>query len=361
MGAGHAHLHVIAAAQKFRSRGHELTVIAPEPFWYSGLATGMLGGFYPPELDSIDVAALATRHGARFVQDRVTGLDLQARHVLLERHPPVPFDVLSLNLGSAPPDIAGSDRPGVYSVKPISRLADLRADLEARFATGRRVRIAIAGGGATAAELAGNLAALAGRTGASANIVVLASGAAPLSQLPGRAAASVLKSLRRRRIAFRTHSRVAAIREGRAILESGAEIPFDVFVNATGLKPAPILQQLGLTLDREGALLVDQFLRSPADPAIHAGGDCIALAGRALPRIGVHAIRQAPILVHNLLAALEGTQPRRFKPQRRYLWIMNLGDGTGVAMRGRFWWHGRGAFLLKDWIDRRFLSSYRPG
>jgi selenide,water dikinase len=38
---------------------------------------------------------------------------------------------------------------------------------------------------------------------------------------------------------------------------------------------------------------------------------------------------------------------------------MNLGDGSAVAIRGRYWWHGRLAFQLKDWLDRRFLDSYR--
>ena len=65
------------------------------------------------------------------------------------------------------------------------------------------------------------------------------------------------------------------------------------------------------------------------------------------------------MLLHNLLASLDPGEPRRFEPQRRYLWIMNLGDGTGLAARGDLWLHGRAAFRLKDWIDRRFLASYR--
>lgn len=360
LGAGHAHLHVIASAERFRRIGHELVVVAPDAFWYSGLATGMLGGHYPPELDRIDVSALAARHGARFLRDRAIGLDREARTVLLERHGPLPFGALSLNLGSAPPAIPGPGQPGAYSVKPISELRDLRYNLEARFRAGSTVRIVVAGAGATGAELAGNLAALVWREEGIANITVLAAGPEILEQLPSAAAATIRRKLETRGIAFRMNSPVVRLESGVAVLESGVELPFDVFLNATGLTPAPVLSGFGLPLSREGALLVDRYLRSPADPAIHGGGDCIALDGRALPKVGVHAIRQAPILLHNLLASLQGTEPRRYRPQRRYLWIMNLGDGTGVAMRGRLWWHGRAAFRLKDWIDRRFLSSYRP-
>jgi hypothetical protein len=46
-------------------------------------------------------------------------------------------------------------------------------------------------------------------------------------------------------------------------------------------------------------------------------------------------------------------------PQRRALLILNLGDGTALAVRGRWWWHGRAALGLKDWIDTRWLARLR--
>jgi NADH dehydrogenase FAD-containing subunit len=75
--------------------------------------------------------------------------------------------------------------------------------------------------------------------------------------------------------------------------------------------------------------------------------------------VGVYAIRQAPVLTANLEAALDGRPPVPFRPQRRYLAILNLGDGTGLATWGGLWWHGRAAFRLKDLIDRRFLAAHR--
>ena len=82
----------------------------------------------------------------------------------------------------------------------------------------------------------------------------------------------------------------------------------------------------------------------------------------ALPRVGVYAIRQAPILFENLLAAAGTGSVRTFTPQKKYLLILNLGGGIGLAVRGRRWWYGRLAFRLKDWIDRRFLREYQaPG
>jgi NADH dehydrogenase FAD-containing subunit len=359
VGAGHAHLYALKRAAEFARRGDELVVVAPDMFWYSGLATGMLGGLYSPELDQVDVAALARAGGGRFVRDRLAGLDPASRTVRLERGPALAYDVLSLTLGSVPPAIPGAERAsGCYEVKPIRRLWELRAELERRFRSGAHdpVRVVVAGGGVTACELAANVLALAARCSGRVELRLLAGGRM-LKGLPKRAARKVLDGLRRKGARLQTGGRVGRVEDGHAVLADGSAVPFDLFVNATGLGPPPLVRELGLPADDKGGLAVDEHLRSTGDAAVFGAGDCAAFEGRELPRIGVYAIRQAPVLFHNLLTALDGGEPRRFRPQRRYLWIMNLGGGTGLAARSGLWWHGRAAFRLKDWIDRRFLRE----
>lgn len=361
VGAGHAHLYTIKRAAEFVRRGHELTVVAPDLFWYSGLATGMLGGLYPPELDQVDVAALARRGGGNFLCDRVVGVDRAARRVVLASGGALPYDALSITLGSEPPAIAGAEQGGgkVFAVKPIRQLWELRRAVEDRVAKAGPLRIVVAGGGATACELAANLEHLIRTRSGIAEITVLAAGDDLLRQLPRGAANKVEIALRQRGIRFRRRARVERLEDQKAVVTDGVPEPFDFFVNATGLRPSPLLKEWDLPVDQHGALTVDECLRSPTDPLIHGGGDCIAIRGQALPKIGVYATRQAPVLYANLLAALEGGRPQRFWPQRRYLWILNMGDGTGLAARGGLYWHGRLAFRLKDWIDRRFLREYQ--
>ena len=150
------------------------------------------------------------------------------------------------------------------------------------------------------------------------------------------------------------------IEHGVAVTNGDRRIPFDILIGAIGLRPPPWLRASGLPTDDEGALLVDSTLRaSIADPAVLGGGDCVAFAGRKLARIGVYAVREAPVLFHNLLASLERQPLRRFRPQQSFLLILNLGDGTALATWGSFFWHGRLPFLIKDWIDRRFLGRYQ--
>lgn len=59
VGAGHAHLYVTAHAEALVAAGARVVHISPGKFWYSGLATGMLGGRYSAGEDQVDPRTLA--------------------------------------------------------------------------------------------------------------------------------------------------------------------------------------------------------------------------------------------------------------------------------------------------------------
>ena len=357
LGAGHAHLFSLRRLSQFAAAGYEAFVVAPGPFWYSGLATGVLSGRYPPERDVIDVAELVRNAGGRFIEDTVTSIDAARRTVHVAGGAAVPYNLLSLSLGSIVPDIpsvtGGEAACGdVFAVKPISRLWDLRQRLCQH--AGPPPRVVLAGGGITAAEVAANLVAL-GRPIA----LVIVAGGPMLAGQPRSIATQMQGLLTKRGAVIRGDARVAAVEGHAAVLEGGERVPFDVFVNATGLVPPPLLRRSGLPVDPAGGLMVDATLRCIDDPAVFGGGDCIAFGGRMLPRAGVFGVRQGPVLFHNLLAAMGRGTARPYRPQHRYLWIMNLGDGTGLASWGGLHWRGRLALRLKDAIDLRFLRGFR--
>jgi NADH dehydrogenase FAD-containing subunit len=89
------------------------------------------------------------------------------------------------------------------------------------------------------------------------------------------------------------------------------------------------------------------------------GGDCISLQGHNLAKVGVYAVRENPILYHNLRVALEGGTMKSFIPQKAFLLIFNMGDGKGIYWKKNWVWDGRSAFLLKDYIDRSFMKKFQ--
>jgi NADH dehydrogenase FAD-containing subunit len=140
---------------------------------------------------------------------------------------------------------------------------------------------------------------------------------------------------------------------------SGEHRPADVVFVATGVRPSPVIASSGLPTGPDGGLRVNRFLRSTADESVFGGGDCIWFEDRPLDKVGVYAVRQNPVLFHNLMAAFTGAPPTPFAPGGEYLLIYNLGDGTGIFYKHRIVFSGRLAFRIKDFIDRRFMASFQ--
>lgn len=345
MGAGHAHLYLLKRIAAFRAAGADVTVLAPDDFQYSGLATGMVGGRWTPEQDRVALAPLLA--GATWIRDRAVAIDRNCVHCAAGE--PVRFDLLSLDLGSEVAQLPGLavEDPRNFGAKPIAGLVELRRRIEAATAP---LRVLVAGSGASAIELAANLA-----NHASARVTLAA--AHPGRTLPRGAASYALRKLAARGVTLHAGD-VTHVDGGHAWTTSGV-IGFDLVIRATGLVAPALLAGLDLPL-QDGALVVGDDLAAPGDARIHAAGDCAAVAGERLPMIGVHAVRQAPVLFDNLLARLRGAAPvRRYRAQRHALLILNLGDGTGLALRGRLWLAGRAMRWLKDRIDQGFLARYR--
>ena len=78
-----------------------------------------------------------------------------------------------------------------------------------------------------------------------------------------------------------------------------------------------------------------------------------------MAKIWVYAVRENLILFHNILATLENKPLKIFRPQKQFLLIFNLGDGTGLLLRGDVIWRGRIALRLKNYIDRKFMRTYQ--
>jgi pyridine nucleotide-disulfide oxidoreductase family protein len=366
-GGGHAHLFVLEGlARKQRVPGLRVTLVAQDrQHAYSGMVSGLIGGRYRPDEVLIDLAALARAAGAEFVEAAVATVGPAARAVELADGRQLTYDILSVAVGSY---TAGAERPGVREsvlpVKPISGTLAIVPALEQAVAgaAARGVAVVVVGGGAGGVELALNLRArleLLGRADASVTLVerqdrILGD----RSDACRRAAEAALSAAR---VGLVLGGDISALREGRLVLPSGATLRGDVVVWATGPEAPPFLAASGLATDERGYLRVDATLRSVSHPQVFAAGDAASLEGRPdLPKAGVYAVRQGPVLRDNLLAVAAAQPPRRrFRPQRRFLALLNTGDGRAIFSYGDLAATGRWAMALKDRIDRRFMARFR--
>jgi selenide, water dikinase len=360
VGGGHAHVHVLKRFGMRPAAGIRVSLIARDlETPYSGMLPGYVAGLYRFDECHIDLVRLARFAGARLIHAEAVGLDRAARQVLCRDRPPVRYDVVSLDIGSTP---RLDDVPGAAEhTTPVKPIADFAPRWEALLERARRqgrVRLAIVGGGAGGVELAlsaqHRLRALLG----TAPEVTLVTREGLLPSHNRRVQLLFRRLFAERGIGVVTGSPVVRVEPGRLVTADGGGIAFDEALWVTEAAGAAWLADTGLPLDMRGFVVVDENLRSPADPAVFAAGDIATMPAHPREKAGVYAVRAGPPLADNLRRALAGRSLRRAVPQKRALALIGSGDGKAAASRGPFAAYGRPLWRLKDWIDRRWMRRY---
>ena len=375
VGGGHAHVQVLKRWAMDPPSAARLVVVLDQPVAvYSGMVPGFVAGDYLLDELEIDVLPLARRAGASVILAAATDLDPVEREIALAGRPPIRFDVASLDVGST---VREQGLPGVaehaLATRPIGRFVQtVDARIEALARAGRTARILVVGGGAAGCELAFTLEARLRRAGVAPQITLVSSE----RELMAGASTAV-----RRRIAglagirgleVRTETRILRVASGVAFSAAGESLEADLIVWATGAAPVAFPpahdESTGtgdagipsLARDPAGFLLVRDTLQTVGFDSIFAVGDCARLVEHPwVPRAGVYAVRQGPILDRNLRAQLAGRTLARYRPQRDFLSLLNLGGGQALAAKWGLAWAGRSAFLLKDRIDRAFVARFQ--
>ena len=359
VGAGHAHLTVLTNLKEFKDAGHRVTVVSSSPLhYYSGMGPGMLSGIYRPEEIRFNVKKMSEDRGAAFVEDNVVKIRPQEKKIDLHSGNEVSYDVLSLNTGSyVPAKEAMPADESVFTVKPIEKLLLARQRIMEDL-KGKGLKITVAGGGPTGVEVAGNLERLAKNESGRCRITLVA-GSRLLSGFKDSVRKHALKSLTSRHVQVIEGARVAAVKDRKTELSTGDVLDNDYVFMAVGVKPSSLFIDSDLPVGQDGGMLVNKFLQSVAYPELFGGGDCISFKPQPLAKVGVYAVRQNPILLHNLLSALNGGVLQEFIPQGTFLLALNMGDGTAVVRWHSLIWSGKPGFALKNYLDRKFMKTFQ--
>jgi selenide, water dikinase len=361
VGGGHAHVHVLKRFAMRPMRGVRITLIARDVETpYSGMLPGWVAGHYRFDECHIDLGRLARFADARLIRDEAVGIDRTRRYVFCGAHPPIRWDLLSLDIGSTPraDEIPGAAEHAL-AVKPIANFAPRWEALLARARRLQRLRLAVVGGGAGGVELA---------LAAQYRLERLCHGKVEVTLVTrDELLPSHNRHVRRRferifaarGIILAVDTTVARVERGALICADGRRIGFDEALWVTEAGAASWLADTGLALTTGGFVAVDETLRSPADPRIFAVGDVATMLSHPREKAGVYAVRQGPPLAANLRRALEGRPLRRAIPQKRGLALIGTGNKRAVASRGPFAAEGAYLWQLKDWIAPPPMRRYR--
>ncbi|MBU3865217.1 NAD(P)/FAD-dependent oxidoreductase [Streptomyces sp. 4503] len=138
-----------------------------------------------------------------------------------------------------------------------------------------------------------------------------------LPELDRKLSRTADRVLRERGVEIRTRTTVEEATSEGVRLDDGEFIATRSLIWCVGVRPDPLVEQLGLPAER-GRLRVDQYLAVPGHPEVLACGDAAAVPdltrpGQFTPMTAQHAHRQGKVAAHNVLASLGRGAPKPYK------------------------------------------------
>ena len=368
VGGGHSHVDVLRLFAMKPEPGLRITVICTDiETPYSCMLPGYVAGHYNFDEVHIDLGRLAALTGARLYRDEVIGINRQSQHVVCRHRPPVAYDLLSINIGSAPriQQIEGVQNLAI-PIKPIAQFNRRWLQLLTKVRAWRgRMTVVVVGGGAGGVELLlamqyrlrHELKAL-GRNPEDLKFVLLTAGDTILPTHSPGVRERFMHVLRERNVEVHTQAEVVQISPGCVHTQNGRTFDADETMWVTQTAGPAWLQSTGLMLDANGFIQVNAQLQTLTDPKIFAAGDIANFSERPLEKSAVFAVRMGKPLAINLRRSLHGERLLPYKPQPHGLALISTGNRFAVASRGPLGFSGAWVWQWKNRIDRQFMRRF---
>jgi NADH dehydrogenase len=170
-----------------------------------------------------------------------------------------------------------------------------------------------------------------------------------------------VRELRGRGIEIRTETTLEELTPTTARLSDGEAVPTRTCVWTAGVRPHPVVERLGLPLEDNGRIAVDETMKVKGRANVWAIGDAAAVPDPAkddapCPPTGQHALRQGRRVGRNVAATLGTGRVRKFNYKTLGVFV-DMGQGEAVAETVGIRWRGRPAWVLA----RSYHLAMMPG
>ena len=368
IGGGHSHVGVLRNFAMNPIPGVRLNLICRDTHTpYSGMLPGYIAGHYSYDDVHIDLSRLAEFAGARFYRSEAIDIDRTNQRVICRDRPAIPYDLLSINIGSTPrvDQVAGAEDHSV-PVKPINRFNNRWQTLLERMENHEgELNVAVVGGGAGGVELTlamqyrlrNELGAM-GKDPEAARFHLFNASEQLLPTHNDGVRRRFESVLQERGVNVHERTRIEKVNDRQLVASSGQTFEADEVLWVTQAGGAEWLAGTGLELDEGGFIKVRDTLQTVTDPNIFAAGDIATMVNHPREKAGVFAVRQGKPLAENLRRAVHGKPLKDYHPQKQWLALISTGDQYAVASRGAIGFAGEWVWRWKDWIDRRFMAKF---
>lgn len=274
------------------------------------------------------------------------------------------------------------EAPGLKSIDDATEIrkrillafeeAEYEADLESQRS---KLTFVIVGGGPTGVELAGALKEIAVDTipedfrnvdTKTARIILVHAGPRLLPSFNEKLSSAALDDLLRMGVEVRLNSRVTDI-DAIGVMVGDERIPAENIFWAAGVQASPLGKTLGVPMDKQGRIQVNQDLSIPGYPEVFVIGDMAAAtdfsSGELVPGVAQAAV-QGGRFVADLIAKRisedpsikEGSAIFRYRNKGN---MATVGRAKAIAEIGRFRFRGLIAWVLWSVVHVLFLVGFR--
>lgn len=347
-GSGHANLEIVKSLDSEEIAKHRFILISPHRrTYYSGLIPSFLAREIDEKSLIIDSAEFAESKGIQFIQGEVQAVDQIGNTVTLKSGGKLKFDLLSLNIGGTPIKIPSDDCFKTLHLRPFDEFLPKWQGLQRIFNTSLSPRFVVVGGGAAAVEVAAALRVRLNKNQTKVGEVHLVSRGSRLCENYSRKISKKIEqSLLRQGIKIHLNEPVNQIYQDYIKLNQFGELDFDSIFIVTPNQSSNFL-----------ANKVDSKLRISSN--VFAAGDATEMLDHPrLPRSGVVAVSQGRHLADSIRRILKNSEPVDFKISDRQINILITGKLSAVFVWGKFSFEGRWPYILKKWIDRRYMKGF---
>jgi NADH dehydrogenase len=156
-----------------------------------------------------------------------------------------------------------------------------------------------------------------------------------MTEVPPDLAGFAARELQARGVEIRLSTPVARIEDDAVHLVGGETIRCRTVAWTAGIQAHPLVDQIGVPLDRHGRIVTDRHMAVAGHPGVWAVGDSAAVPdpanpGQACPPTAQHAMRQGALVARNVAAALGTGRSRPFTYKTMGM-VVDLGRHQAVA------------------------------
>lgn len=353
VGGGHSHALVLRQWAMNPLPGVRITLVSRDVLTpYSGMLPGYIAGHYSFEDIHVDLLRLCAWGGVRFIKATLTGIDLETRTIQVSGRPDISYDYLSLDTGSTPTlEIPGA-KDFATPVKPVHSFLERWDSLQRR----EPKNLGVVGAGAGGFEL---ITAMAHRmSNQSVTLHWFLRGDSPMSDRPEKLGAHALECAQALGVKVHTKFDVKEVADGVVRSVDGREQTFDDLLWCTAASSPDWPTKAGLATDKRGFVATQSTLQSTSHPEVFATGDIGTQVDTPSAKAGVFAVRQAPVLFHNLRALVLKRGLKNYVPQADFLSLVSTGEKYAIGSRSGVTFKGSWVWRLKNHIDQTFMNKF---